>query len=515
MAELPTDEVQAIVKGLLASHDTERVNLDRINRYLQGEAGAPEIPEGSIQEIKTLAGMAIKNALGLVVNSFTENLSCRGYHRADATDNEPVWSVWMKNRMPSRQAEVHRAALTYGVSYVTVLPGEDGPVFRTSSPRQMIAMYSDPTIDLFPKYALELYVGNIDGKARKLGTFIDKENVYALDLGPTSNPSASKHPTIIAAPTPHKAKYNGKPVTPVVRFVNSYNAEQTVVGEVEPLIVQQKAINQVNFDRLLVARFGAFPHKILTGVDLGPEDQMISSAATVTVIPDADAKVQSFPAASLEPYNGLLKEMMAHIAMVAQISPTHVTGDMVNLSADAIAKADENHQRKLRSKQESFGDSWVTVLRLAAEYDGDDVTAADAEAVISWRSTESRTLGQVGDFIQKAGASGIPVTDLLQMIPGMTQQEIVAIKNKMNNEQDMGNLIEGLTQMGSGTPAPVVVADPDEIRKKADAMGVLIRAGVSAESAAEQVGMAGLVFTGAVPTSLRLPESEALDLEGA
>lgn len=51
------------------------------------------------------------------------------------------------------------------------------------------------------------------------------------------------------------------------------------------------------------------------------------------------------------------------------------------------------------------------------------------------------------------------------------------------------------------------------IKAKADAMGVLIRAGVKPEVAAAQVGLSGVEFTGAVPVSLRLPESDAAGLE--
>jgi HK97 family phage portal protein len=55
--------------------------------------------------------------------------------------------------------------------------------------------------------------------------------------------------------------------------------------------------------------------------------------------------------------------------------------------------------------------------------------------------------------------------------------------------------------------------DADALKNAADALGILIRAGVAPESAAKAVGLPALAFTGAVPTTLRLPESEASDLE--
>lgn len=63
--------------------------------------------------------------------------------------------------------------------------------------------------------------------------------------------------------------------------------------------------------------------------------------------------------------------------------------------------------------------------------------------------------------------------------------------------------------------APTATMTPDEIASAANAMGQLIRAGVDSDDAAARVGLAGLEFTGAMPTSLRLPEREASGLEPA
>lgn len=68
---------------------------------------------------------------------------------------------------------------------------------------------------------------------------------------------------------------------------------------------------------------------------------------------------------------------------------------------------------------------------------------------------------------------------------------------------------------GDGIEPVTPELSPEEVRSAADAMGVLIRAGVEPAVAAQRVGLAGLEFTGAVPTSLRLPEKDAAQLEQA
>lgn len=46
-----------------------------------------------------------------------------------------------------------------------------------------------------------------------------------------------------------------------------------------------------------------------------------------------------------------------------------------------------------------------------------------------------------------------------------------------------------------------------------DAIGSAVRAGIDPADAARRLGMPDLQFTGAIPVSLRLPESEATGLE--
>ncbi len=60
---------------------------------------------------------------------------------------------------------------------------------------------------------------------------------------------------------------------------------------------------------------------------------------------------------------------------------------------------------------------------------------------------------------------------------------------------------------------PEVEPVGDGIREQSDALGVLIRAGVAPDNAADLTGLSGVEFTGAIPTSLRVPEADAAKLE--
>lgn len=162
--------------------------------------------------------------------------------------------------------------------------------------------------------------------------------------------------------------------------------------------------------------------------------------------------------------------------------------------------AEAPHQRKLVEKRESFGESWEQLIRLAAQMGGEAV-ADDAEVV--WRDSETRSFAQVVDGIVKLNQAGVPIEELLSEIPGWSKQRVDSARAAIR--RSTGRDILG--EIGSGAQ------DPADIRSKADAMGVLIRSGVEPASAARQVGLDEVTFTGAVPVSLRLPEPQANRLE--
>lgn len=472
-ALLNRNEIAALIGDMWQLHLSERVWLDRIYEYVKGLRGRPVVPEGASDEVKDLARLSVKNVLALVRDSFSQNLSVVGYRNATAKENDPSWNLWQANRMDARQAEVHRPALTYGTAYVTVTSGDNGPVFRTRSPRQILAVYEDPTLDQWPQYALETWVAQKNAKPHRRGVLYDSTYMYHLDLGHISIGDADTEQSRVTRPINvvevteverHGATFEGEPVCPVVRFISARDADDMIVGEIAPLILLQQAINNVNFDRLIVSRFGANPQRVITGWAGSKSEVLKASAMRVWTFEDPDVKAQAFPAASIQPYNDVLEEMLQHVAMVAQISPSQVTGKMVNVSAEALAAAEANQQRKLAAKRESFGESWEQVLRLAAEMDGTNPdaaaqTLADAGAEVIWRDTEARSFAAVVDGVTKLAAAGIPIEQLLTIVPGMTQQQIQGIKEAMRGGQ-VSSLVDKLLAAPAPTtpelPAPPV-----------------------------------------------------------
>ena len=469
---LDDDGVRGVVDDMWRLHLSERTYLDRIYGFTAGQLGAPHIPDGAEDEIRDLARLSVKNVLGLVRDSFTQNLSVIGYRSSLAKENAPAWDIWQRNRMDARQAEVHRSAVTYGASYAVITAGEEGSVWKTRSPRQLLAVYVDPQVDLWPQYAFEQWVDSTDAQPRWKAMLYDEEYIYPVDLGAIPSLGSSMYETELAAsqyqtlmaralniteigdPIPHGAEY-----CPVVRFVNARDADDLIVGEIEPLIRLQQTLNSVNFDRLIASRFGAHPQKVITGWSGSAAEVLQASARRVWAFEDTDVNVSSFQPASLEQYNSVLEEITHHIAMVAQVSPGSIAGKMVNLSAEALAASEANQQRKLMAKRDSFGESWEQCFRCAAEIEGDTATAADTSSEVQWRDTEARAFGAIVDGVTKLSAAGVPIEELIDLIPGVNQQKSQSIKDALRRGQ-ANQLVAALqaapvlAQMPAAPPRP-------------------------------------------------------------
>lgn len=456
---LTDEQINTLVQEMYQLHLCDRSVLDRIYRYTKGEAGVPQLPEGASDEVAELAKLSVKNILGMVRNSFAQSLSVVGYRSAAARENAPAWSDWQRNRMDARQSEVYRPAVQYGTAYVTVSPSPSGPEWRCRSPRQLIAVYDDPVLDAWPQYGLETWVSKRNAKRHRRGVFYDDKYLYELDLGELPGSGSDQ----ISASTPvtvrkvedvieHGATDYGKPVCPIVRFINDRDAEDMIVGEIEPLIGMQKAINSVNFDRLIVARFGANPQRVISGWTGSKNEVLKASALRVWTFEDPEVKAQAFPPASVEPYNAVLEEMEQHVAKVAHLSPTAVTGKIANVSAEALAAAEHKEQLKLANKRESFGESWEQLFRVSSAMSGDADTAVDLEAEVIWRDTEARSFATVVDGVVKLASAGVPIEHLLTLVPGMTQQLIAAIKDALRAKGN-ASLVDKLLA-GPAQPIP-------------------------------------------------------------
>ncbi len=459
---LDPSDVAATARALRSDHRQELNEWNQTYDYLTGASGIPVLPTGAGTELHEIARLSVKNIMPLVVDTFTQALAVGGFRSPSAETDAAVWAIWQREHMDARQAAIHRPAVAYGAAYVVLThrEGVEAVEWRLRTPRQVIAHYADPSQDEWPEYALEVWVVGSGSRRHFEGVLYDEVAAYPVKIYGEAGYGRIETVSIGDSGEPGTPHTFG--VCPVVRFLNDRDTDGGCIrGEVQPLITDQQAINAVNFDRLVVSKYGAFPQKVITGW-APPEQEEASlpqlSSRRILAFADDDVKVQHFPAATVTAYNEILEEMIIHAALKARVNVAALTGDVSNVGAETIALVDAPNQRKIAAKQRSFGESWEQALRLAGQVEGVEVPD-DAEVV--WVETEARSFSQVVDGIGKLTVAGVPVESLLDQIPNLSQQKVDAIRESIRKAGAAG--IAAQIIQAARTPAPpttTVVTEP-------------------------------------------------------
>lgn len=526
MPMMTTRELGKAVAELLAAYKRERPRLNKIASYMEGTNQDIYVPRSATTEYKRLVDQAHFNVMPTVVDALVRNLFVDGYRtfsengRPADVKNHEVWDkVWQPNRMDSRQSALYRAAATYGYSYALVLPGEvngqTSAVISTHSPLELTAIY-DRLDDQWPRLAM-VHQHPLIRRAHLYGDPLadpivndevsidvyDDEFRYRLvkrNGGWSAQGVAHKH---------------GLGVVPVVRYLDSGGyTDRLPPGKVEPLIPAQRQLNQTTFGLLMAQQYAAFKQRWATGMAIvedengNPVEPFNAAVNRVWQNESPDGRFGEFEQTDLSGYLESRKATLLYIASVAPLPPHDllVGAGISNISAEALVALEASHRHDIAAHKTTEGESVEQTIRLAGRATGDTALWNDTSAQVVWRDTTPRSGGQVADMLGKfAQMLDIPPRALWERIPDVTDQDLrrweaMALDNDLFSE---------ISRLDGG-------ADDEEaarIKAQADALGVLIRAGVDPTVAARQVGLDGLEFTGAIPVSLRPTEARARNLE--
>lgn len=393
---------------LIPEYTAERHRLDGIDGWWHWSPEKVDLPARAGQEHRSLRDVSEDQWLNLVVTTVAQQLAVEGVRSAEVSDVKAIWSPWVKNRMPSRQKAVHYAAIGYGYSYVTVKPGDQGAVMRGRSPREVYAVYADATVDEYPMYYLDMRAGS--------PVIVDEEAEYHLHKGRTGWELT-------------EVRIHGVGVAPLVRYSNNIDLEARTPGEVEPYIGTAKRINKTTYDRMLTQHFNSWKIRTATGLDEPQNEEEAARQALRLRQNDMLTGGEGVTFGTLDetPLDGFISAKTADIQTLAATSqtPSHaLTGDLINLSADAISEARAMLDLKARERKMTFGDSHAQALRLAAHVEGRDRDAADFTLSMQWADLEARSMTQAADALGKiATMLGVPVEKLWDRIPGVSVEE--------------------------------------------------------------------------------------------
>lgn len=444
--------VMETTRRLLAMREMEKQRLDRIQDYLRDDPDKRDIgglPTGAPADVIRLARLARVNLLKYIVNARVQNMYIDGFRTPTSPDDLDVWQVWQANKMDARQIGINRAALSFGASYATALPGERNgepmPVLRGYSPRQLTAAYGDD--DEWPLFAL-IRLG------KGVYRLLDETSVYDVVVEGDKADGAMSVST-----SEHGVIWQGQPVCPVVRFRETDDLDDPCRGIVEPYFPLQDQVNITTFGLQVAQHYGAFRQRYIIGWLAESESAALrASASRLMQFEDSpnDISVGEFQQTELRGYIESREATIRHLATVSQTPVHELLGQFINLSAEALEAARASAAAGVEENRIVAGESYEQLLNLSAEMIGAE---PDPSASVVWRDTRVRSLREaaeaLGLLVEKLG---VPPRALWERIPGIPQHEVERWEAMAAEGDSIGALTAMLDRQATGaappTPAP-------------------------------------------------------------
>lgn len=462
------DDVQAICTRLKAVLDKQRLDAAAVDSWIYPSAHTGfKIPAKAGQEHRDLQELARTPWLSLVVTNVAQAM----YVDAVVSDEGPIsdlWRVWQDNNMQSHQIANHRAMIAYGHSYGIVMPayerGKETARMRCLSPKRVACQWVDPATDLYPEYALEALSASTTSANYRL-----YDSNYTYDIVATG---AGIDGYVVTGMTAH-----GIGVTPVVRFANALDLDGNVTNEVDPFIPAAARINKTSYDRLLAQHFNSWKVRTIAGIDL-PENEddpdaerremeqqkMRLRQEDILISEDSGTKFGTLDSTLLDTFVTAWHSDVEALAAVSQTPAHALTGQLVNLNAEALAAARSPLTQKVYERQVNAGASYGRMLRLASAVVPELEQYADDPLIrTTWQDMEIRSMSQAVDALGKAATMlKIPVRGLWNRIPGVESSDVQQWQTLADKETDSDPLRAVLTRHSAATAdsAGVTVPDP-------------------------------------------------------
>lgn len=415
------------------AEESERLN--ELYLYLHGEQRFTWLSNDAPDEARRIQKIARLNVLPLVIDTVAQSMYVEGYRAPKGEGEAPSWKLWQQNRLDARQIGVHRASLSYGASYTTVLPGEPMAAIRGVSPRFMTTVYDEG--EDWPMWALEKRRSEVPD--RQLFRLFDDEALYWFSCD-----TQGDHLEFISSEVHDLGK------VPVIRFLNKADLDREITAELDDLMVLQDQIDMTTFSLLMVQHYGAFPQRWIAGWTPADEDEERKVGMNrFLTFGDPNTRSGQFEAASLDGYIKSRESSLRELAAISQTPAHALRGELINLSAEALAAAEATERRKIDERTTLAGESWEQTLELGGTIEGYQ-TVADAQ--VRWKDTEARAFAATVDGLGKlAEMLEVPKQMLWEKIPGWTQQDVDRAQVLLEQGDTLGLLTKELQREFTAT----------------------------------------------------------------
>ena len=509
------------------------------------------------------ASQFIFNYARIVVTSRLARMEVASITSDDDAANQIIDAVWNANGLDQELQDAIESALVHGDSYLIVWPNEDetGVDVFYNDPKSTRVFY-DPENPRRKLFAIKRWN---DGEKLRV-------NIYYRDR---IEKYISKDKYLTSSTEADFEQYfdEGQETWPLVNETGTIPVFHLRTGrmygkpEHKSAYGPQNAINKIIATQVSSIDFATLPQRYFLedptasdGVDpasdfgdngLVDDDDRTGSSNlrsgpggiwSLKGVKD----VGQFDVAPPEAFTVPFKTYIEAMSTVTD-TPMHAFNVGALPSGESLRAAEAPLNKRTESLELLLG----SVLREAHEFILDLLGYNDARVSVTWAPVGTYDDADLWATVAAKTAAGVPLRKALTEA-GYTETQVEAWypgDSLVRSDKDLATLADAIQKISAAVSLGVITADearamlpegvtlapaaPDlatveqavaevpatddaaAIKAKADALGILIRAGVDPDEAAQRVGLAGVEFTGAMPTSLRLPQADANKLEGA
>lgn len=519
---------------LLGKLNLRRREIIKRRRYYDGEHLLPMAPDDDTDEYKRLAVLGQANLCANVVDAVVEGLVADGVNmapgrpgEASADDDDPGLMVWLDYLQPAGIDAllpcVFEESTKTGWAMMLVWPEDPPADADDSSARRSVSITAEDPMECIVEYApgsrrkriaaLKVYRDDVDGRqyltlwyAGRLHFWVSKgqspvsSSTVATQFwlswgGPDAGEQSVESPLGAEIPMIEfrcRPKLNGDPQPELSRSV----------------LICQDRLNFRLFNSVVVGEYQSYPQRVAIGLALkldangDPINPLKAGPERVWLLdPDPESgvtpNVTQLASADLRQHIDVVRSEVQMMAAISKTPIYSLAGDLVNVSADTISALSEGRLYKIRRHQLEYGEALEDVVRVTLLAAGmPDLAEQARRSEVLWASPELLTLQQRSDAAVKLDSiDEMPFEVVLETL-GFTKTRIAEVKAMSASSR----LLDAIGA-AAGTP------DPADLKLRVDAMGVLIRAGVTPASAAERVGLDGVEFIpGALPVTISVPD---------
>lgn len=410
------------------------------------------------------------NQCAKIISVIADRLNITGFEVCDDPDDaestqvddalaDYAWkNVWQYNRMTRKAGEVHQEALRAGDAYVIVWPNQDGKPIIHPQQANLCTLHvnqEDPTQKL---WGAKGWVES-ETQCGRINLYLpDRIEKYVTINKVTSLTGGATLPIRTNAWKPLDTKGEPWPLenpwgeVPLFHFSNDAMIGELGKSELKDIIPLQDALNKCILDMMVAMEFVALPQRWIAGMDVEidlvtglPKFPFQAAVDRVWTINDKDVKFGQFDQANLSGFLEAADAFRMEMARIASI-PLHFMNMSGNPpSGEALKALEAGLIKKVKDRQQSFGDVWEDVINFALKMLGKtgnvEMTWEDPAPVTELDHCQSLVLKQ------QLGVSEKQI--LIEL--GYSEQQIEEMReDRMNEAVTKGQL--ALRAFDHGTP---------------------------------------------------------------